>query len=96
MTVVIFRYFYLLSSNTSSVSTLLTISFKDNEFVSLKREEMYTTTNIVSTCGGLLSLFMGISLLSIAEIIYHCTIGFGCKLATRKSRKLKKPITYTY
>lgn len=77
----------ILCISSVNTSTFLTISFKDNEFLTLKREEVYTLTGFISTCGGLLSLFMGISLLSIAEIIFHCTIGFCAKLSARKPQK---------
>lgn len=38
------------------------------------RTEMYTTTNFFANCGGLLGLFLGISMLSIIEFIYYSTL----------------------
>lgn len=38
------------------------------------REELYTITDLLSLSGGLLGLFMGISLLSIIEIVYYSSL----------------------
>lgn len=58
----------------------------------MKRSEMYTMTSIFSTFGGLLGLFMGISLLSVTEIIVHCAIRMAYKLAEKKTAQ---PYPYT-
>lgn len=39
-----------------------------------KRSELYGPTDFLANCGGLLGLFMGVSLLSIVEIVYYLTI----------------------
>lgn len=48
--------------------------FKEDQFIALKRAELFGITDFIANCGGLLGLFMGVSLLSIVEIIYFCTI----------------------
>ncbi|XP_031634318.1 pickpocket protein 28-like [Contarinia nasturtii] len=40
----------------------------------LKRSETYTLVDFLSICGGLLGLYLGISLLSIIEIVYYPTL----------------------
>lgn len=55
---------------------LLSISFKENQFVTLKRSvtELYGPTDFLAKCGGILGLFMGVSFLSIIEVIYYFTL----------------------
>lgn len=43
----------------------------------------------MANCGGLLGLFMGVSVLSIVEVIYYFTLRLGCTLRIRRSRKRK-------
>uniref|UniRef100_A0A182PBQ5 Pickpocket n=1 Tax=Anopheles epiroticus TaxID=199890 RepID=A0A182PBQ5_9DIPT len=52
----------------------LTIYFKETQFITSKRSELYGVTDFLANCGGLLGLFMGVSLLSLAELIYFCSI----------------------
>lgn len=47
----------------------------DGRFVTkLKRIELYTYTDFLAICGGLLGLFLGISALSIIEMVYFFTL----------------------
>lgn len=73
----------------------LAIFFKENEFITSKRSELYGRTDFVANCGGLLGLFMGVSLLSIVEIIYHITLRLCCSLRkrTRKETAHRNQIT---
>lgn len=68
--------------------TRVFISFKDEQFFSSRRAEVYTTIDFIANCGGILGLFMGISILSIVEIVYFSTLRLGCSL--RKRRQIKK------
>lgn len=52
----------------------LTIYFKESQFLTFKRSELYGVTDFLANCGGLLGLFMGVSLLSLVEILYFCLI----------------------
>lgn len=52
----------------------LSIFFSGNEVELLNRVETYTIDDFLSICGGLLGLFMGVSVLSIIEIIYYFTL----------------------
>lgn len=71
----------------------LSIFFKENQFITSKRSELYGLTDFLANCGGLLGLFMGFSLLSIVEIIYYCTLRLICNLRTRKNRKRKQRLS---
>ncbi|XP_037044105.1 pickpocket protein 28-like [Bradysia coprophila] len=65
----------------------LIIFFKEHQFISLKRSERFGLTDFFANCGGLLGLFMGISVISIAEVIYFFTLRLGCSLRMYRSRR---------
>ncbi|XP_053698532.1 pickpocket protein 28-like [Sabethes cyaneus] len=50
------------------------IYFKDVQFITSKRTELYGLTDFVASCGGILGLCMGVSLLSLIELLYFCSI----------------------
>lgn len=70
----------------------LSIFFKEHQFITSKRSELYGQTDFLANCGGLLGLFMGVSLLSIVEVIYYCTLRLGCTLRMRHLRKRQNRI----
>jgi amiloride-sensitive sodium channel len=47
------------------------VYFMENQFLINKRSERYGFIDFISNCGGLMGLFMGISLLSIAELLHY-------------------------
>lgn len=53
----------------------------------MKRSELFGFTGFMANCGGLLGLFMGISVLSIIEIIYHFTLRLGCSIHLRRNQQ---------
>uniref|UniRef100_A0A182MXN7 Pickpocket n=1 Tax=Anopheles dirus TaxID=7168 RepID=A0A182MXN7_9DIPT len=52
----------------------LSIHFKVSRFIPIKRSELFGVTDFLANCGGVLGLFMGVSILSIVEILYYCTL----------------------
>lgn len=70
--------------------TKLYITFKDSEFFAMKRSELYGLTDFIANCGGLLGLFMGVSLLSFVEIIYFFTVRFCIGIFNR--HKIVDPV----
>lgn len=70
----------------------LSIFFKEHQFITSKRSELYGQTDFLANCGGLLGLFMGVSVLSIIEVIYYCTLRLGCTLRIRKSKKQRRNV----
>lgn len=48
----------------------MAIRFAVPEVETLKRAASYTTTNFLAECGGLLGLFLGFSVLSIARFTF--------------------------
>lgn len=71
------------------VRSRLLIFFKQNRFITSKRSELYGWIDFLTNCGGSLGLFMGVSLLSIVEIFYYCTVRLCCKLNEIRQKKYK-------
>lgn len=65
----------------------ITVLFKDQQYFASLRSELYGTMDFLATSGGILSLFMGISLLSLIEIFYFATIRLACNLHKRNLAK---------
>ncbi|XP_045774541.1 pickpocket protein 28-like [Maniola jurtina] len=59
----------------SKVSEVV-LYFKRPLFDIAKRSELYGTSDILASCGGLLGLFMGFSVINIVEILYFCILRF--------------------
>ncbi|KAF5291424.1 hypothetical protein FQR65_LT01735 [Abscondita terminalis] len=71
----------LVSSKNESDSynlSRLRIYFKDMQFITSQRNELYGKTDFFANCGGLLGLFTGFSIISLAEIVYFITLRFTC------------------
>jgi Amiloride-sensitive sodium channel len=60
------------------------IYFKENEFITSQRTELYGVTGFLAKCGGLMGLCLGVSVISIFELLYFCTIRV-CFKAQKKS-----------
>lgn len=65
----------------------IAVLFKNQQYYNLYRSELYGTMDFIAACGGILSLFMGISLLSVIEIIYFATLRLTCNLHKRNMAK---------
>lgn len=60
--------------NPSFRMTMLSIFFEDYQMKTVKRNEVHTFTDFLAICGGVLGLFLGISALSIIELVYYTTL----------------------
>ncbi|XP_034256548.1 pickpocket protein 28-like isoform X2 [Thrips palmi] len=69
----------------------VSIYFKDTQFITSRRSELYGQTDFLANCGGLLGLFSGFSLISLIEIVYYLTIRLWCNVH-RAHRKRTKAI----
>ncbi|KAF5300619.1 hypothetical protein FQA39_LY11080 [Lamprigera yunnana] len=56
----------------------LGVFFKELQFLSVERNELYGITDFLSNVGGLLGLFIGFSVTSLIEILYFCTLRMWC------------------
>lgn len=59
--------------------------FKEEDFIIVMRSETNTMSDFISSCGGLLGLFMGASVLSIVEVVYYFTLRLYFKLKRRQT-----------
>jgi acid-sensing ion channel, other len=57
-------------------SSQTSFSFDDDEFIVYKRSASFGNVDLMSNIGGLLVLFLGISVLSIVEVFYFFVIKF--------------------
>lgn len=80
----------------SMVPSTITIFFRDYNVVNLKRGEMYTITDFLAICGGLLGLFLGVSALSIIEFIYYSTLHLFWTLRRRKLQNTIVPFNQKF
>lgn len=67
------------------------MSFKENSFIAMNRSETSTLPDFISSCGGLLGLFMGVSVLSLIELVYFFTLRLGCKMRQRQQTQIVPP-----
>ncbi|XP_017770444.1 PREDICTED: pickpocket protein 28-like [Nicrophorus vespilloides] len=58
----------------------VTIFFKEMQFITSERNELYGYTDFLANCGGLLGLFIGFSFLSVIETIYFVTLRLVCNV----------------
>lgn len=61
-------------NHTENRFSRLVIFFKETQFITYKRYELYGPVDFLANCGGLLGLFMGFSLLSFIELVYFCSL----------------------
>ncbi|XP_013104771.1 pickpocket protein 28 isoform X1 [Stomoxys calcitrans] len=66
----------------------LSVYFKETQFTAIKRTVMYGITTLIANCGGIFGLFMGISSLSVIELIYFFSVRLCNNL--HKRRLIKK------
>ena len=60
----------------------LTIFFIEPKVTTTKRSEIYSMNDFLSDCGGILGLFMGVSFVSVIELIYYFTLRLACNRKT--------------
>uniref|UniRef100_A0A182KHA8 Pickpocket n=1 Tax=Anopheles christyi TaxID=43041 RepID=A0A182KHA8_9DIPT len=77
--------------NENTELSYLSIHFKVSRFIPIKRSELFGVSDFLANCGGVLGLFMGVSILSIVELIYYCTL----KPIMARSRKARAGTTAT-
>ncbi|XP_068618051.1 pickpocket protein 28-like [Battus philenor] len=67
--------------------TRVVIFFKEALVTTSLRSKLYDLTDLLATCGGLLGLFLGFSVLSLAEILYFLTLRICCTIWRKKKIK---------
>lgn len=67
----------------------LGIYYKEPQFMTSKRSELYGMTDFLANCGGIMGLCMGISLLSLVELVYFCSVRPAMLYRGNRKRKSK-------
>ncbi|KAK3911814.1 Pickpocket protein 28 [Frankliniella fusca] len=67
----------------------VSIYFKDTQFITSRRSELYGQTDFLANCGGLLGLFSGFSLISLIEILYYLSIRLWCNVHRAHQRRAR-------
>ncbi|VEN46109.1 unnamed protein product, partial [Callosobruchus maculatus] len=68
----------------SYVYARLSVFFKQDSFLTSERNELYGPTDFLANFGGLLGLFTGFSVLSLAEILYFLSVRVCCNVRLYK------------
>lgn len=66
---------------------MLHIYFNHLHFMSSERKELYDTIDFFSNIGGLLSLCMGVSALSVMEVFYFFTMRYVFNITMDRTEK---------
>ncbi|PSN34458.1 hypothetical protein C0J52_20176 [Blattella germanica] len=61
--------------------------YKDSQFVRSQRSELYGAVDFIASCGGLLGLCLGFSVLSVVEIFYFFTMRIYSNFQVLKKEK---------
>lgn len=69
------------------------IFFKEPQFLSLKRTEIYGLDNLIASCGGLLGVFVGLSSFSVIEAIYYLYVRYILYNKNKKNKNLPETIS---
>ncbi|CAD7089096.1 unnamed protein product [Hermetia illucens] len=77
--------------NPGLVMGRTSIFFKEQQILTIRRSQLFGTTDFLASSGGLLGLFVGISALSFVEIIYFCTVRL---ISNLKMRRKVKSVVY--
>jgi hypothetical protein len=74
----------LIFDNSSGVfQSIFEAYIEDEELIAIERSEIFGLTDFAGNCGGLLGLFMGVSVLSIIELLYYFTVKLALRIWKR-------------
>ncbi|KAH8296948.1 hypothetical protein KR044_001339 [Drosophila immigrans] len=77
---------------TDSIGSRLTVYFKERQFTAIKRTILFGVSTLISNCGGIFGLFMGISSLSFIELVYFFCMRICGSCRDRRKRQAIHPI----
>ncbi|KAL7737995.1 hypothetical protein ACLKA6_006353 [Drosophila palustris] len=72
---------------TDAIGSRLTVYFKEHQFTAIKRTILFGVSTLISNCGGIFGLFMGISSLSFIELVYFFSMRICGSCSQRRKRK---------
>ncbi|TDG51035.1 hypothetical protein AWZ03_002690 [Drosophila navojoa] len=83
-TLAAFREVY---EHSDAIGSRLTVYFKEHQFTAIKRTVLFGVSTLISNCGGIFGLFMGISSLSFIELVYFFSMRICGSCSQRRKRK---------
>ena len=86
----------LMIHNSRIVESALFVYFHQHEVVTLHRSALYTTSDFLAVCGGLLGLFLGFSVFSTIKFIYCSILRLYCMYRHFKSRNVVIPMKHNF
>ncbi|XP_023715587.1 pickpocket protein 28 isoform X2 [Cryptotermes secundus] len=60
--------------------------YKERQYVTSRRGELYGPADFLASCGGLLGLYLGFSILSLVEIVYFFTVRLCYKFQSSEKK----------
>jgi len=79
---------YLTLRSFSAIGSRLSVYFKEHQFTAIKRTILFGVSTLISNCGGICGLFMGISCLSFLELIYFFCMRICGSCRDRRKHKI--------
>ncbi|XP_030554452.1 pickpocket protein 28 [Drosophila novamexicana] len=86
------RAFREVYEHTDAIGSRLTVYFKEHQFTAIKRTILFGVSTLISNCGGIFGLFMGISSLSFIELVYFFSMRICGSCSQRRKRKAMRHI----
>lgn len=80
-------HFFDSTAHCRKETVSFSIFFKEDEFTSVTNMHSLRAFDYIANCGGLLSLFLGGSLLSFFEVLYYLSLRLGCSAHRRLRTK---------
>ncbi|XP_016929099.1 pickpocket protein 28 [Drosophila suzukii] len=74
--------------HTDAIGSRLSVYFKEHQFTAIKRTILFGVSTLISNCGGICGLFMGISCLSFLELIYFFCMRICGSCRDRRKHKI--------
>ncbi|XP_001357382.2 pickpocket protein 28 [Drosophila pseudoobscura] len=83
------RAFREVYEHTDAIGSRLSVYFKEHQFTAIKRTILFGVSTLISNCGGICGLFMGISSLSFLELLYFFCMRICGSCRDRRKHKIQ-------
>lgn len=90
ITVCLYIILYNSKPSFSAIGSRLSVYFKEHQFTAIKRTILFGVSTLISNCGGICGLFMGISCLSFLELIYFFCMRICGSCRDRRKHKIQQ------
>lgn len=77
---------------SSKQQARLAIFYREQKVETMKRTEVYTYSDFLAVCAGLLGLFLGMSVLSVIELIYYGSLRYYFDIRRKEAANNVVPV----